>query len=187
MRASFNRALTNAGSWLSRPEPVVAVGVYIGLWLIFDRESFNWQAVASIATLLMTLFIQRSEHRDTQAIHAKLDELLRAHGDAKKSLTTLDDKEPEQIEAFRKKVRRRPINRQSSGVASQIQSSNRRKHLMADNRDPNEKQPGEKPEGKYHYNPGNQSDKAIEITKPESEQENNVDRINSRRKDQKQG
>ena len=107
MRASFNRALTNAGSWLSRPEPVVAVGVFIGLWLIFDRESFNWQAVASIATLLMTLFIQRSEHRDTQAIHAKLDELLRAQGDAKKGLTTLDDKEPEQIEAFRRKVRPR--------------------------------------------------------------------------------
>ena len=54
----------------------MALGVYIGLWLIFDRESFNWQAVASIATLLMTLFIQRSEHRDTQAIHAKLDDLL---------------------------------------------------------------------------------------------------------------
>ena len=58
------------------PTRAGVVAVYIGLWLIFDRESFNWQAVASIATLLMTLFIQRSEHRDTQAIHAKLDELL---------------------------------------------------------------------------------------------------------------
>jgi low affinity Fe/Cu permease len=53
----------------------------------------------------MTLFIQRSEHRDTQAIHAKLDELLRAHGDARNRLTTLDDKEPEQVEAFRDKTR----------------------------------------------------------------------------------
>jgi hypothetical protein len=26
---------------------------------------------------------------------------------------------------------------------------------MADNKNPNEKQPGEKPEGKLHYNPGN--------------------------------
>ncbi len=26
----------------------------------------------------MTLFIQRAEHRDTQAIHAKLDELLQS-------------------------------------------------------------------------------------------------------------
>jgi hypothetical protein len=61
--------------------------------------------VASIATLLMTLFIQRSEHRDTQAIHAKLDELLGAQGEGKNHLATLDDKEPEQIEAFRKQVR----------------------------------------------------------------------------------
>jgi hypothetical protein len=52
---------------------------------------------------------------------------------------------------------------------------------MANNRDPKQKQPGEKPPGKFHYNPGNQSGKTVEITKPESEQENNADRINSRR------
>jgi len=34
---------------------------------------------------------------------------------------------------------------------------------MADNKNPNEKQPGEKPEGKHHYNPGNQSGKEAEI------------------------
>lgn len=33
---------------------------------------------------------------------------------------------------------------------------------MADNKNPNEKQPGEKPEGKYHYNPGNQAGKTAE-------------------------
>ena len=48
-----------------------------------------------------TLFIQRAEHRDTQAIHAKLDELLHVHGDARNDITQLDEKEPEQIEAFR--------------------------------------------------------------------------------------
>jgi hypothetical protein len=52
---------------------------------------------------------------------------------------------------------------------------------MANNRDPKQKQPGEKPPGKFHYNPGNQSGKTIETTKPESERENNADRINSRR------
>jgi low affinity Fe/Cu permease len=83
------------------------VGVFVTLWLIFDWESFNWQAVASVATPLMTLFIQRSEHRDTQAIHAKLDELLQAQGEGTNHLATLDDKEPEQIEAFRKQIRRK--------------------------------------------------------------------------------
>jgi low affinity Fe/Cu permease len=88
---------------LSRPWAVAAVAVYAMLWLIFDRESLNWHGIATIATLLMALFIQRSEHRDTQAIHAKLDELLRANDEAKTELTKLDEKEPEQIESFRSK------------------------------------------------------------------------------------
>jgi len=37
-----------------------------------------------------------------------------------------------------------------------------KEHQMADNKNPNQKQPGEKPEGKFHYNPGNQSGKVAE-------------------------
>ena len=57
---------------------------------------------------------------------------------------------------------------------------------MATNKDPKQKQPGEREPGKYHYNPGNQSGKTIETTKPEAEQENNVDRIQSRHEQQDQ-
>jgi hypothetical protein len=49
---------------------------------------------------------------------------------------------------------------------------------MADkdnNKNPNEEQPGEKPEGKYHYNPGNQSGKVAEVLVPEAERVNNRD------------
>jgi low affinity Fe/Cu permease len=42
-----------------------------------------------------------AEHRDTQAIHAKLDELLRTSGDADSGLAMLDQQEPEEIEAHR--------------------------------------------------------------------------------------
>jgi low affinity Fe/Cu permease len=48
----------------------------------------------------MTLLIQRSEHRDTQAIHAKLDELLKTHPNASNRLTRIDDEEPEEIESI---------------------------------------------------------------------------------------
>ena len=45
-------------------------------------------------------------------------------------------------------------------------------HPMADNKNPNVKQPGEKPEGKYHYNPGNQSGKTAEnLPKDEAKEE----------------
>jgi hypothetical protein len=49
----------------------------------------------------MTLFIQRAEHRDTQALHAKLDELLRAASEADSETATVDKKEPEEIEVQR--------------------------------------------------------------------------------------
>ena len=53
---------------------------------------------------------------------------------------------------------------------------------MGNNKNPNQKQPGEKDPGQYHFNPGNQSGKTVEITKPESERKNNLDRIKSRKK-----
>jgi low affinity Fe/Cu permease len=49
----------------------------------------------------MTLFIQRATHRDTQAIQAKLDELIRVDAGARNELTQLDQKEPEDIERHR--------------------------------------------------------------------------------------
>lgn len=101
----LQQLLTNAGTWLSRPWVVGVVFLYALLWLIFDFDSFGFHGVAIIATLLMTLFIQRSEHRDTQAMHAKLDELLRANSGARNQLSGLDEKEPEQVEAFRSKAR----------------------------------------------------------------------------------
>ena len=55
-------------------------------------------------------------------------------------------------------------------------------YSVANNKDPNQKRPGEKEPGKYHYNPGNMSEKAIDRGKPESQQRANVDRIKSRRK-----
>jgi low affinity Fe/Cu permease len=66
-----------------------------------DREAFSWGSGATLATLFMTLFIQRAEHRDTQAIHAKLDELLRAASRARDELTHVDEEEPEDIEEHR--------------------------------------------------------------------------------------
>ena len=93
--------LTVIGVSTSHPLAFLIVGVYVGLWLIFDPESFNWQGIATVATWIMTLFIQRAETRDTLAIHAKLDELLRAENRARPELTTLDQKEPEEIAQHR--------------------------------------------------------------------------------------
>jgi hypothetical protein len=52
--------------------------IYGAPWM-FLGEGLKWHSIATLATWGMTLVIQRAEHRDTQAIHAKLDE-QRRHG-----------------------------------------------------------------------------------------------------------
>ena len=75
--------------------------VYALAWLVFDRGRFGFDAVATLVVWVMTRFIARSNRRDTLAIHAKLDELLRADANAGAELRTLDEQEPEAIEKHR--------------------------------------------------------------------------------------
>jgi low affinity Fe/Cu permease len=95
--------LTVIGTWTSRPTAFLVVAVYAAAMVVIAPHEVNWHSVATLATWLMTLFIQRAEHRDTQAIQAKLDALLRAQTGAPDRLTHVDEKEPEEIEALRGK------------------------------------------------------------------------------------
>ena len=97
----FAPHLTRLGVLMAHPAAFVVWVCYVAAWLVFHHQSFDWQSVATVATWLMTLFIQRAEHRDTQAVHAKLDELLRVEGRARSELTQLDQEEPESIEKHR--------------------------------------------------------------------------------------
>lgn len=59
---------------------------------------------------------------------------------------------------------------------------------MGNNKNPNQRQPGEKEQGTFHYNPGNMSGKTIGSQKDDIDQQsNNADRIHSpKREKQKQ-
>jgi low affinity Fe/Cu permease len=94
------RWLTQFGVYTATPWAFLIVVGYGLAWWHFGNLDIS--GFATLAVWTMTLFIQRAQHRDTQAIHAKLDELLRTQGDARNELTTLDDDEPEDIERFRK-------------------------------------------------------------------------------------
>ncbi|WP_041164212.1 low affinity iron permease family protein [Mesorhizobium opportunistum] len=94
------RVLTSIGTLTSRPAAFLILLVYAVLWMIFERQSLDWHGAATLFTWAMTLFIQRAEHRDTQAIHAKLDEILRSDHNAS-NITSIDDEEPEEIEKHR--------------------------------------------------------------------------------------
>jgi low affinity Fe/Cu permease len=92
---------TYVGQAAGHPAAFLVVILYALLWLTFSPPTFDWNAVATLAVFVMTLFIQRANRRDNLALHAKLDELLRVDGDARTELTQLDEQEPEMIERHR--------------------------------------------------------------------------------------
>jgi low affinity Fe/Cu permease len=103
---AIRQLLTQIGVQTAHPLAFLIVTVYGLSWLLFEPETFNWHAIATMATWFMTLFIQRAEHRDTQATQAKLDELLHAQSRARNELTHIDEEEPEDIERHRERARR---------------------------------------------------------------------------------
>jgi low affinity Fe/Cu permease len=92
---------THIGQAAGHPAAFLVVIVYAVLWLTFSRATFEWNAVATLAVVAMTLFIQRTNRRDNLALQSKLDELLRVDDDARSELTQLDGQEPEVIERHR--------------------------------------------------------------------------------------
>ena len=92
---------THVGQAAGHPAAFLVVIVYAMLWLTLSRDTFDWNAVATLAVFVMTLFIQRANRRDNLALHAKLDELLRVSDDARSELSRLDEQEPEVIERHR--------------------------------------------------------------------------------------
>lgn len=101
----IRQSLTRLGVLTANPFAFLVVLAFGAAWLALSPETLEWHGVATLATWLMTLFIQRAEHRDTQAIHAKLDELLHAQSRASNALTRIDEEEPEAIEEKRDRAR----------------------------------------------------------------------------------
>lgn len=101
-KSPVRRALTLLGDWSAHPAAFVLVAVFGLAWFLSETETFDFAAGAALATWFMTLLIQRSEQRDDQAIHAKLDEILRALPGADHRLAELDEGEVEDVVEHRK-------------------------------------------------------------------------------------
>jgi low affinity Fe/Cu permease len=92
---------TQLGALAAHPAALLIVVGYGVFWFVFHRETFGWEAIATLAIWSMTLFIQRADRRDTLAVHAKLDELLKVTREARTELAQIDEEEPEDIEKIR--------------------------------------------------------------------------------------
>lgn len=102
---AFGSLLTALGVATARPAAILVVPAYAAGWAYFEPSTFDWHAFAVLAAWAMTFLIQRAAHRDTQAIHAKVDELLREMPEARSELEHVDEREPEDIERDRRNQR----------------------------------------------------------------------------------
>jgi low affinity Fe/Cu permease len=69
---------------------------------LVDGFSNTWllwpSAVASIVTFLIAFSLQYTQNRDTRAIQLKLDEILRAHAEARSELIKLEQLEDSHLQ-----------------------------------------------------------------------------------------
>jgi low affinity Fe/Cu permease len=107
----LDRHITSLAAWLSRPIGflstcfVVAIGLGLGVVLSFDDHwALVFNLLLSIAALLIAGLILVAGAKDTSAIQAKLDELLRAVDEADDRLIGIDQRATEELEHVREEA-----------------------------------------------------------------------------------
>ena len=91
-----------------RPSAFVIAFLVVAIWALTGPLfgfSDTWQLVintgTTIVTFLMVFLIQNTQNRDSQALHLKLDELIRAKKGARNALLALDDLSDEELHQIR--------------------------------------------------------------------------------------
>ena len=108
MGEAFHRIAKRAALIVGSPRSfVVAVLLVLG-WLITGPLfgfSNAWQLVintaTTIITFLMVFLIQNTQNRDAQAVHLKLDELIRGVKGARNALIDLEDLSDQELDDLR--------------------------------------------------------------------------------------
>lgn len=103
--AWFSRFAKWTAQHAGRPSTFLLAGLVIAAWAISGpmfEFSDTWQLVintgTTIVTFLMVFLIQNTQNRDSQALHVKLDELIRALKGAHNSMIDLDNLTDEELE-----------------------------------------------------------------------------------------
>lgn len=104
LNESFRRFARATAGLVGMPWSFVAAAGVILVWAATGPAfgfSDTWQLVintgTTIITFLMVFLIQNTQNRDAQAIHLKLDELLRSIAEARNGLIDLEELSDDQL------------------------------------------------------------------------------------------
>src|SRR5262249_31405849 len=107
-RSRFTRLTKWTAHTTGRPITFLLAALVIVVWIITGpifHFSDTWQLVintgTTIVTFLMVFLIQATQNRDAEAVQVKLDEIIRAIGNAKNELLDLEELEEEDLDEIR--------------------------------------------------------------------------------------
>ena len=107
-RSPFARFAKWTAHATGHPLAFVLAVLVIAVWLVTGplfRFSDTWQLVintgTTIVTFLMVFLIQNTQNRDSEALHVKIDELIRSHRPAHNALLDMEELDDKEIDAIR--------------------------------------------------------------------------------------
>ena len=134
--SGFSRFVQWVSSHSGRPSTFILAVLAIVVWALtgpFFGWSETWQLVintgTTIVTFLMVFLIQNTQSRDTEAIHLKLDELIRANREARNQFLDLESLSEAELaslrEGFLSLCRQQQEKRREASVPSGVPSGAR--------------------------------------------------------------
>jgi low affinity Fe/Cu permease len=107
-RSQFTRLAKWTAHATGRPITFFLAALVIVVWVVTGpifQFSDTWQLVintgTTIVTFLMVFLIQATQNRDSEAVQVKLDEIIRAIGNAQNELLDLEELEEEDLDQIR--------------------------------------------------------------------------------------
>jgi low affinity Fe/Cu permease len=111
MERFFTRIATRIAYLTGQPLAFVMAASVVVVWIVSGPVfgwSDTWQLVintgTTIMTFLMVFLIQNSQNRDAAALQAKLDELIRAMGNARNEFIGIEHLTDTEIETIRARL-----------------------------------------------------------------------------------